>query len=71
MPFLFTVHVLPFLSTIEVLDVCVNQYQYWSGKERSRGKDVLTVPDSVRKAEGPVDHALYQNTYCLSFFAVE
>ena len=34
--------VLPFLSTVEVLDACVNQYQYWSGKERSRGKDVLT-----------------------------
>ena len=32
---------LPFLSTVEVLDAYVNQYQYWSGKERSRGKDVL------------------------------
>ena len=39
LPFMF---VLPFLSTVEVLDACVNQYQYWSGKERSRGKDVLT-----------------------------
>ena len=42
MPFLFTVDVLPFLSTVEVLDACVNQCQDWSGKECSRGTDVLT-----------------------------
>ena len=48
------------------LDACVSQYQYWSGKERSRGKNGLNFPRSVRKAEGPVDHALYQK-HCLSF----
>ena len=69
MPFLSTVDVLPFLSTVEVLDACVNQYQYWSGKEPSRGKDVLTFQTQFARLRDQSTTHFIRNT--VSLFAVE
>ena len=71
MPFLSAVHVLPFLSTIEASDACVNQYQYWSGKECSRGKDVVTFQSQFARLRDQSTTHFIRNTYCLSFFAVD
>ena len=65
MPFLSTVHVLPFPSTIEVLDACVNQYQYWSEKECSRGKDVLTFQSQFARLRDQSTTHFIRNTVSL------
>ena len=40
-------------------------------KNSNQGGGVLPFPDSVRKAEGPVDHVLNQKHLLSLFFAVE
>ena len=68
LPFLSTVSALQFefLSTIEVLDACVNQYQYWPGKERSRGKDVFTFQTQFARLRDQSTTHFIRNT--VSFF---